>query len=121
MSGLSGELKTAAMADAERIGKRYWIDEISFLEARLNGILFLQRDVKLVEQDLPRVFQPAKLQKVSIVIIFICGLFLLLFRLIDFTAGGSLCHSWHLFSCSSEFWVTPLLHLCPACSGKEWR
>tara|TARA_B100000900_G_scaffold400039_1_gene403248 strand:- start:862 stop:1062 length:201 start_codon:yes stop_codon:yes gene_type:complete len=37
MSGLSGELNTAAMADAERKGKRYWIDEISFLEARLNG------------------------------------------------------------------------------------
>ena len=25
------------MADAERRNKRYWIDEISFLEARLNG------------------------------------------------------------------------------------
>tara|TARA_B100001173_G_C15747652_1_gene445506 strand:+ start:452 stop:616 length:165 start_codon:yes stop_codon:yes gene_type:complete len=25
------------MADAERKGKRYWVDEISFLEARLNG------------------------------------------------------------------------------------
>ena len=25
------------MADAERRDKRYWIDEISFLEARLNG------------------------------------------------------------------------------------
>ena len=37
MSGLSGELNIAAMADAERKGKRYWIDEISFLEARLNG------------------------------------------------------------------------------------
>ena len=37
MSGLSGELNVAAMADAERKGKRYWIDEISFLEARLNG------------------------------------------------------------------------------------
>ena len=37
MSGLSGELNIAAMADAERKGKRYWIHEISFLEARLNG------------------------------------------------------------------------------------
>ena len=74
------------------------------LEARLDGILFLQRDVKLVEQDLPGVFQPAKLQKVSIVIIFICGLFSLLFRLIDFTAGGSSCHSWHLMltGCSAH-------------------
>ena len=37
MSGLIGTLNTASMADAERKGKRYWIDEISFLEARLNG------------------------------------------------------------------------------------
>ena len=37
MSGLAGELKHASMADAERRNKRYWIDEISFLEARLNG------------------------------------------------------------------------------------
>ena len=37
MSGLIGTLNTASMADAEHKGKRYWIDEISFLEARLNG------------------------------------------------------------------------------------
>ena len=37
MSGLAGELNHASMADAERRNKRYWIDEISFLEARLNG------------------------------------------------------------------------------------
>jgi len=37
MSGLVGELNQAFMADAERKDKRYWIDEISFLEARLNG------------------------------------------------------------------------------------
>ena len=37
MSVLAGELNDASMADAERRNKRYWIDEISFLEARLNG------------------------------------------------------------------------------------
>jgi len=37
MSGLAEELNYASMADAERKNKRYWIDEISFLEARLKG------------------------------------------------------------------------------------
>ena len=39
------------------------------LKACLDGFLLLQCDVELVEQDLPRVFQPAKLQIVSIVVI----------------------------------------------------
>ena len=34
---MAGEWNHASMADAERRDKRYWIDEISFLEARLNG------------------------------------------------------------------------------------
>ena len=37
MSGLARKLNHASMADAERKDKRYWIDEISFLEARMNG------------------------------------------------------------------------------------
>ena len=34
---MAEELNHASMADAERKNKRYWIDEISFLEARLKG------------------------------------------------------------------------------------
>ena len=66
------------------------------LKACLDGFLLLQRDVELVERDLPRVFQPAKLQIVSIVVVSICGFFLLFFGLVDLTADRRSSLIWHL-------------------------